>query len=274
MSDSIRRVLTALVAAPVVLGLAYVGGWPFAALIAAIGLVAQSEIFAIARSSGCTPNAVVGYALGVLVVAGVMVPAAWALALTVAVVFVALAPFVLEKDNFLANLMITLGSGLYPSGFLAALVALRTGRGPEVDAMGAFLLVMLTFFLVWATDIFALYTGKAVGRTKLAPSISPNKTWEGAIGGAIAAALVAAGFKIMGAVDLAWVDLGAVVVICGILSQAGDLAESQIKRSAGVKDTSSILPGHGGLLDRFDSMAVAAPLTYLYLVRVAGIFVG
>jgi phosphatidate cytidylyltransferase len=67
--------------------------------------------------------------------------------------------------------------------------------------------------------------------------------------------------------------MGAVVVICGVFSQAGDLAESQIKRSAGVKDASSILPGHGGLLDRFDSMAVAAPLTYLYLVRVAGIFV-
>ncbi|NBC87847.1 MAG: phosphatidate cytidylyltransferase [Bacteroidetes bacterium] len=274
MSDSVRRVLTALVAAPVVLGLAYVGGWPFAALIAAIGVIAQSEILSIARSAGYHPNAVVGYALGVLVVAGVMLPGAWALALTAAVVFVAFAPFVLEKDNFLANLMVTLGSAVYPSGFLAALVALRIGRGPEVDSMAAFFLVMLTFFLVWATDIFALYTGKAFGRTKLAPSISPNKTWEGAVGGAVAAAVVAVGFKITGAVDLAWVHMGGVVLICGVFSQAGDLAESQIKRSAGVKDASSILPGHGGLLDRFDSMAVAAPLTYLYLVRVAGIFVG
>jgi phosphatidate cytidylyltransferase len=272
MSDSVRRVLTALIAAPVVLGIAYVGGWAFAALIAAIGLVAQSEVYDIARASGVQPLAAVGYALGGLAVAGVLWPGAWAIALAVTVAFIALAPFFLEREAFLANLTTTLAAALYPTGLLGALVAIRAGRGAETDALAAFFLVMMTLFLVWATDIFALYTGKAIGKTKLAPDISPNKTWEGSVGGAVAAGLVAIGFKLTGAVDLAWIHVGGVVLICGVISQAGDLAESQIKRSAGVKDASSILPGHGGLFDRFDSMAVAAPLTFLYLTYVAGVF--
>ncbi|PEN12941.1 phosphatidate cytidylyltransferase [Longibacter salinarum] len=273
MSDSLRRVLTALVAAPVVLGLAYLGGWPFAVLIAGIGMVAQSEIFDIARSSGVEPYAPIGYLLGALIVAGVMIPELWAVAIAVIVGFISLAPFLVERGGFLANVMVTLASALYPTGLLAALVTIREGRGPLIDDLGAFFVVMLIFFLVWATDIFALYTGKAIGRTKLAPSISPNKTWEGSVGGVLAAGLVAIGFKLTGAVDLAWVHLAAMVVICGVVSQAGDLAESQIKRSAGVKDASSILPGHGGLFDRFDSMVVAAPLAYLYLVYVAKVFI-
>lgn len=272
MPDSIRRILTALIAAPVVIGIAYVGGWAFAALVAAIGLLAQSEVYAIARSTGLTPSRSVGFLLGAAVVAGVLVPSIWAAAVGGIAVLIALAPVLIERESFLANLSVTIAAAVYPTGLLAGLVAIRAGRGTETTDLDAFFLVMMTFFLVWATDVFAYYVGKTVGSTPLAPSISPNKTWEGSVGGAVAAALVACGFKLLGVVDLAWMHLAAVAVICGVLSQAGDLAESQIKRSAGVKDASSVLPGHGGLLDRFDAMAVAAPLVFLYLYYVAGVF--
>jgi phosphatidate cytidylyltransferase len=118
---------------------------------------------------------------------------------------------------------------------------------------------------VWATDIFAYYTGRSLGKTPLAPKISPNKTWEGSIGGAAAALLVAVGFHATVLPELSALDLAALTVFGGGVSQTGDLAESQIKRSTGTKDASSILPGHGGLFDRFDAMVVAAPLIYLYL---------
>ncbi len=272
MPDSIRRILTALVAAPVVIGIAYVGGWAFAALVAAIGLLAQSEVYAIAQSSGLAPSRYTGFLLGAAVVAGVVAPDFWAAAVGVVAVVVALAPFLIERESFLANLSVTIAAAVYPTGLLAGLVAIRVGRGTETTDLDAFFLVMMTLFLVWATDVFAYYVGKTIGSTPLAPSISPNKTWEGSVGGAGAAAFVAAGFKLAGVVDLAWMHLAAIAVICGALSQAGDLAESQIKRSAGVKDASSVLPGHGGVLDRFDAMAVAAPLVFLYLQYVAQVF--
>ena len=273
MPDSIRRVLTALIAAPVVIGIAYVGGWAFAALVAAIGLVAQAEVYSIAKSSGLAPSRSAGFLLGALVVAGVLAPDAWMGAIALVAGVVTVSPFFINQESFLANLAVTLAGAVYPTGLLAGLVAIRSGQSAQATNLDAFFLVMMTLFLVWATDVFAYYVGKSVGSTPLAPSISPNKTWEGSVGGAVSALLVAAGFKLVGVVALAWIHVVAIALICGVISQAGDLAESQIKRSAGVKDAGSVLPGHGGLLDRFDSMAVAAPLVYLYLRYVADVFV-
>jgi len=272
MAESVRRVLTALIAAPLVVGIAYLGGWPFALLVGAIALAAQWEVYAIARESGLRPSPGIGLGLGALVVAGTASPIAWPVAFVLSVLTIALGPFLLDRDRFLENLCVTYAGVLYPTGFLASLVLLRAARGPAVDDLGAFVLVLMTLFLVWATDIFAYYTGKSLGRRKLAPSISPNKTWEGAIGGAAAALLVAAGFRILTPIALSWIDTVVVALLCGVVGQLGDLVQSQVKRSADVKDAGSVLPGHGGLLDRFDAMAVAAPLVWFYLTYVARIF--
>jgi phosphatidate cytidylyltransferase len=208
----------------------------------------------------------------VLLVAGALWPGAWAGAVALLVLGLVAAPFVLPAAHFLLSLATTLAGALYPTGLLGALVLLREARGPTVDALTAFWIVLLTFFVVWATDIFAYYVGRAVGRRKLAPSISPNKTWEGALGGALGAVLIVVAFKLTVLPVLAWPHVGAVGLIGGVLGQIGDLTESQIKRSTDVKDASALLPGHGGLLDRFDSMVVAAPLIYLYLRWVAQLF--
>jgi phosphatidate cytidylyltransferase len=146
---------------------------------------------------------------------------------------------------------------LYIGMPIGAMVALRTLRGPE-----ALFLLLLT---VMVSDTAQYYTGRAFGRRLLAPAISPKKTIEGAIGGFVFGALVMA---IMGTWWAAGIPvtlramLGVAVVALGI---AGDLFESMLKRSAGVKDSSSLIPGHGGVLDRIDALLFAAPVYYVFL---------
>jgi len=271
VSNNLRRILTAVVAAPVVLLLAFVGGWPFAGFIALIGLLGQVELYRLARTAGARPNLTAGLVLGALIIAGLLRPSLWPLAATWLVAFLVLAPFLLPQDQFLLSLTSTLTGAIYPTGLLGSLVLIRTARAPDVDADTAFWLVVLTFLLVWATDIFAYYVGKSLGQRPLAPVISPNKTWEGTLGGMAAAVLVAVVLKSTVLGVLGWPHIGALAALGGGVSQIGDLMESQLKRSTDVDDSGSLLPGHGGILDRFDAMVVAAPLIYLYLREVAGL---
>lgn len=272
MSNNAKRILTALVAAPIVLGLTYWGGWPFVSLVGLIGVVGQVELYRMARSTGAAPNDTGGLVLGALTVASLAWPSLWPAAASWLVAFVILAPFLLPQRQFLTSLTTTLTGAVYPSGLLGSLVLLRTARSPTVDSEMAFWMVVLTFLLVWATDIFAYYVGKWIGKTPLAPSISPNKTWEGTFGGLAAALIVATGMKLTVLSFLAWPHALALGLIGGGISQIGDLMESKLKRSTGADDSSSLLPGHGGVLDRFDAMVVAAPLIFLYLAQVADLF--
>lgn len=125
-------------------------------------------------------------------------------------------------------------------------------------------LIMGIFILIWVNDSFAYLVGRTLGRTKLFPAVSPKKTWEGTIGGMIftlATAYIMASYEPIVS-HMQWVTLAAVIVVMGSL---GDLVESKLKRSAGVKDSGAIMPGHGGMLDRLDSLIFAAPFAYLTL---------
>ncbi len=271
MNNAVLRVLTALVAAPIVVALAYVGGWPFGLLVVGIALLAQAELYGMAEAGGLQPHKPLGFALGALVVLEPIWPAAAPLAVLVCVGLVALPPFVFAQERALASLAATALGAFYPAFLLGFLLRLRAARGPAVDDGAAFLLVLLTLLLVWASDVFAYYAGKAFGRRPLAPAISPKKTWEGLFGGLAGALVVALGFAWTAGVP-AWPHALGLAAIAGGIGPLGDLAESHLKRAVQVKDSSAILPGHGGLLDRFDAMAVVAPLAYLYLACVAGLF--
>lgn len=272
MSNKLRRVITALVAAPVVLYLAYLGGWLFAGLVACIGVLGQRELYQMARRAGAQPHQGGGVLLGIILVVSILRPSLWPVVGAGVLMFIVLAPFVLPQEAFLFNFTVTIAGIVYPTGLLGSLVWLREVRSAVVTDAVAFQLVLLTLLLVWATDIAAYYVGRTLGTHSLAPTISPNKTWEGTVGGFGAALLVGSLLKVMLIEVVAWPHVLVLIVIGGGVAQMGDLLESRLKRSTDTDDSSQLLPGHGGVLDRFDAMAVAAPVIVLYLDHGAGLF--
>jgi len=151
---------------------------------------------------------------------------------------------------------------VYVGGLLSFLVALRlkdaaAGRGGD--------LVMMLFCILWTGDSFAYFIGKSIGRHKLAPAVSPKKTWEGAIAGFLFSILAAVACHYSFVPQISLMDSAILGTLVGVLGQIGDLGESIIKRAANVKDSGGILPGHGGILDRIDSLLFGAPAMYYYL---------
>ncbi len=158
---------------------------------------------------------------------------------------------------------------LLPGAFVA-LVSLRALQYLPEPLHGAWVLLFM-LVIIWAADIGAYFAGKTLGKHKLAPSVSPGKTWEGAIGGAILALVVASvGIWLMGWPVANKAIFAAVVILLVIISVFGDLFESMCKRKAGIKDSSQILPGHGGLLDRLDSTIAVAPF-FLLALKLGGL---
>lgn len=224
-----------------------------------------------ARQGGAWPQRTWGFVVGALVVATFLRPSLWPLGAAVLLLFVVATPLLLPQERFLFSFTVTLAGAVYPTSLLGSLIWLREAQSPALGDGGAFRLVLFVLLVVWATDVAAYYVGKTVGEHPLAPSISPNKTWEGTLGGLGAALVVGIVLKLTMVDLLAWAHVGALIGIGGGVSQLGDLLESNLKRSVSVDDSSNLLPGHGGMLDRFDAMAVAAPLSVLYLHLVAGL---
>ncbi len=278
MSNNTLRILTALVGIPAIVVLLYVGSWPFAVLILVIALLAQYETYVLLEAAGLPAYKGAGLCIGALLVIAPLFEAALLVAVGILVAGLALFPFLSPSDDSrsssagIAGLPATTFGVIYPTALLGFLVALRAARGPALDDRAAFFLVLTVFLIVWSTDTFAYYVGRAVGRRPLAPTISPKKTWAGAVGGMVGAIVVAIILKLTVLDFLPWVHVLGVAVIGSVVGQLGDLAESRIKRLVGVKDSGTLLPGHGGMLDRFDAMVLAAPAVYLYLHFAAGIF--
>lgn len=131
--------------------------------------------------------------------------------------------------------------------------------------------ILILFFTIWMCDIAAFYTGLSIGRHKLYPEISPNKTIEGAIGGILGSLIVVAVAKFWYLNQLNLMDVFAIAIGVSVMGQLGDLCESMFKRAASVKDSGGLIPGHGGILDRFDSILFAAPFLYYYLTFIKGL---
>jgi phosphatidate cytidylyltransferase len=177
------------------------------------------------------------------------------------------------------NAIATLAGVMYVSTFLGSLVGLRelftvphpaaSARFLDVESLHVYALggrtVVTVFVSLWVCDTFAYFAGRFFGRHKLFERVSPNKTWEGAIAGYVGGVAI---FLISQNFLLPYMTVGSAFVcgsIIGIFGQVGDLVESLLKRDAGVKDSSALIPGHGGVLDRFDSLMFVAPLLFLYL---------
>lgn len=243
--ELVTRAASALVLAAVTLAVLYAGPQPFAVLAAAAALAASFEWSRIVR--GAQTDAVLVVHLAAAGLAAVLA----------ALGFAALGLAVVAVGAILAGL---LSVGRHPllsamGVVYAALpaVALIWLREDEAHGLEAVLLILLA---VAATDVAAFACGRLIGGAKLAPAVSPNKTWSGFLGGIAAAALVAAVFgALLGASVARLAGLG---LLLGVLAQMGDLAESALKRRFGFKDSGSLIPGHGGIMDRIDGLVFAA----------------
>ena len=264
-----KRVLTAAVLIPLVLLLILKGSFPLLTIVcAAVAGLAAWELLDLADSSGAgTPRISVLGAIGVVFLCAYLrpeylAPVIGALGLFLFVVCAFRSPaerVLLDTGSSLLALLYT--------GFSMVAVPLinRQENGPS--------LLLLLVLVVWTGDIAALYVGRSLGRHKLAPMLSPNKTWEGSVGSVVGSLLVTAGLLALAStlaghgIDLLaypgpvahWLGLA---VLLNVAAQVGDLIESAIKRGAGKKDSGTLLPGHGGVLDRIDALLLAAPVLW------------
>ena len=259
LSNLTLRVLAALVLAPLAIGIAYLGGvyWLALALLAAIGL--YSEWLNVTGTLHARITLIAG--LIVLLAMAVLLylsRAEWALGLLcVGVLLIALlAPS--DKRLWCA-------SGMAYAGL--PLIACVLIRGAGQDGATGLAALMFVFVVVWASDIFGYFVGRAIGGPKLWERVSPKKTWAGAIGGLAGSVAGGMAFGFLGYQALA---LGALAGVLAIVSQAGDLVESAVKRRFGVKDSSHIIPGHGGVMDRLDGFVFAVTLAAMIGVARAG----
>lgn len=239
------RVCSALVLAPLAIGTAYLGSWPFAVVwgIAAVGVLWEwtSLVAGADRRLVLTTGAASLTLAFALVASGLFVAAVIVLAIgTLAAA--SLAPA--ERRMWVAGGIPYAGSlGLAP-------MVLRS------DGEDGFLAVILLFAIVWTTDIAAYFIGRAAGGPRLMPPVSPNKTWSGALGGTAAAAVVAVALAAV--VGLSGMfAIAMLAILLSVFAQAGDLFESFLKRRFGAKDSSHLIPGHGGLMDRLDGFVTA-----------------
>lgn len=260
----IVRLLTILVGAPVVLACTYFGGIPFYLFALALALFSVNEFYFLMKAKGLHPSFWVGNIFTFIFITFAQQtlrhpnwePAAAGI-LTVASILALSASIGLRKTTMATvNIAITLLGMIYVGWLFSYLVLLRA-IGPH----GIYLFALMA--MVWATDVAAYVVGSRLGRTPLSPYISPKKTVEGAVGGFVACLGASWIFaSLTGLPLLPFLGLGAIV---GILGQISDLVESLIKRDAGAKDSSPVIPGHGGVLDRVDSFILTAPVAYYYI---------
>jgi len=275
VSELTRRVLFSLLGAPLTVAIIYVGGWVFAAALGAIAAIGAWELFRMAREGVSRPLEVAGIVLAASI--PLCVHAAYLgvfrVTLTIAVmIFLGLLAGVIwlrgVEGGPLLAFAVTVSGVIYPA-LVSYMYPIRY-HDYAVGALAGTVLVMLPIAVTWATDTGAYAFGRLMGKRKLIPSVSPSKTIAGAIGGLVVALLGCWAynrFLLAPYAKLALAPLGVIAfaIAIGVAAQIGDLAESLLKRDAGVKDSSRLLPGHGGILDRFDSLLFVLPVAYLIL---------
>jgi phosphatidate cytidylyltransferase len=261
-----QRVITSAIVLPIVVACVYFGGIPFLLLVLTLAIISINEFYNMMRVKDYLPAYYVGnfFTVFFIVFAYFALKKNWEPAhsaiLTVAALVTMIATLFLKRPKeAIVDIAVTLLGMIYIGWFFSYFLFIRA-----LSENGGYL-----FFLaatIWALDTIAYFVGKKFGKRKLLPSISPNKSVEGALAGFIFGIIAAgvfgyyAGFNMLHSLILG--------ILIGVMAQIGDLFESLIKRDAGVKDSSQLMPGHGGVLDRMDSFILAAPVVYYYLVWV------
>ncbi len=276
MSELTKRVLFAVVAIPIALALIWLGRLPLALLLAVAAGLGAWEFNRLSTASGAPPlggwTIVLAAALPLIVhftATRAIAPTLWMVALLVPLLLTQALVRFGAAGAPVRSVGATLFGAWYTGGLLSFAYVIRHSRFTISDLEGT-LLVALPLILTWMSDIGAYFIGRSLGRRKLMPSVSPGKTVAGAVGGLLTTVTVAALY--VNFVLLPYASLGMTIgstilfgVAISVAAQVGDLAESMLKRQAGVKDSSALIPGHGGVLDRLDALLFTFPLAFALL---------
>lgn len=279
MKNLMVRTLSGLVLVAVFVGAVLGSQWSFGALLLLILVGGQTEFYKLARETGLSPQRWMGLAVGVLLFAlnfivfrqfsRSVTDEAGGAVLYLLLYIGLLLPTLFVCELFrrsatpLANLGTTLLGVLYVAVPLSLLLYVPVLAGDGVWRPET---VLCYIFIIWANDVFAYLVGMTFGRHRLCERLSPKKSWEGFFGGLAGA--VATGLAAAYALDTNYWVWGGLALVASLSGVAGDLVESMFKREAGVKDSGQVIPGHGGVLDRFDALLLSAPYVFLYLLLV------
>ena len=255
-----QRVITAVIALIIFLPLLYLGGIPFDILVTLMGIVAMSEFLIMKKKLLVSFEAIVSF----LLMLSILLPVFWAGFWTqdtlggsfYLLALVMLVYTVISKNRFSFD-----DAGVLLLGGLYAGLGFRFMMLARAESLWMMLYALL---IVWVTDSGAYLIGRKIGKNKLAPHISPNKTWEGSIGGSLSAVVIVGAYLyfVQAAFPYSFSTMLLWTLVFSVGGQLGDLIESAFKRHYGVKDSGKILPGHGGILDRFDSLLFVLPLLH------------
>mgnify|MGYP001143563604 CR=1 FL=1 len=267
LQNTAVRIIVSLLAIPLILLTAYLGGIYFLLFVLGIALISFHELSGMAKHKNINPQLWFGMISVFLIILNYYNPVMRADLLIIAVVTLSLIyELFRNKGSAIYNVGFTVLGIMYIGLFSASILRIRELYSfPEEAYLNGGLLIIALFIGIWTCDSAAFFIGTAIGKHKLFPRVSPNKSWEGAIAGFVFSAAVMVAMKFIFLGFLSTIDVLIIGIIIGTVGQIGDLVESLIKRDAGVKDSSALIPGHGGIYDRFDSLLLIAPVVYIYL---------
>jgi len=268
----LKRVAVGVVFVPLILYLVHLGGAAFLGFVIAVILLGIRELQAMTRDSGVELYSVTGFGLGIAVAVWAYSsgPSGWSAVPFILLIAVLARGLIGSREvSSFRRMAITLFALFYVAWTASHLLLLARlpEAAPGVPGEGA-AFVYLTLVLTWSYDTGAYAVGTAFGRRKLAAALSPNKSLEGLLGGVGASVLACLLMRLAGLVGFGLAHALELGLLVGAASTLGDLVESYIKRTFGRKDSSTLIPGHGGVLDRFDSLLFSAPAVYYFLLLV------
>jgi phosphatidate cytidylyltransferase len=276
LSELAKRTAFAVVAVPAVIWLAWFGGAPFAILISLASGIAAYEFYRLAIAAGNAPLLVHGVILSVAVPLfafarqiGLWVPDIGIVMLVILELLAVTLWLRGPNGKPLEAVAITVLGVLYTGGMMSFAFALRY-HPYAIGAAAGTAVLLLPFLVTWGTDIGGYTFGRIIGGRKLMPSVSPGKTVAGGVGGLVLAIVIAVLYERFALRPLGQLGMllqGTILyaIVVSVADQIGDLVESMLKRQAGVKDSSHLIPGHGGMLDRIDSLLFTLPVSYALL---------
>lgn len=285
-SSLTKRIISGVVALPLIVGAAWWGIWAVALVVAGASIICLAELYGALKHAGYTPRFTVGIGAALLLCGASL---GYALDTpTIDLTSAALGAIVLlslvyelwhsrhPDDKQLLNWALTVVAACYVGGLLRYYILLRSLETPLGPGWLSVLplspgtaWVFLVLAITWGQDTTAYFVGRSFGHHKMSPILSPKKTWEGAVGGFLASVLLALAAVPLFGLPIGYPAAALLGIAGGIAGPLGDLSESFIKRQIGRKDMSNIMPGHGGLLDRSDSMLFTAPVLYYLILLVA-----